>query len=228
MHKSQLEAQLRVIDPMVQVETTETGNSPEHYIAYFSIPATDGFAINSDEAWRAEYGNPDTDNEVETIDITPNWEVVSAHLTEQVERLNVAITALTNKNNELELALEAEQAKSESLGAVVRAADESLAAWSTKVDKARKLMQTAIDNGEFDDEIEEIWLEQLAQILDLDLKKTEEFSIDLTIRVTIDGTMPKGHKLSAKDFEIGRLDIEAADEEVIEIETSYSEDIELA
>lgn len=138
-----------------------------------------------------------------------------------IAKLQNRVEELTNKNNELELALEAEQAKSKSLGAVIRVADESLAAWSTKVDKARKLMQTAIDNGEFDDEIEEIWLEELAAILGFDTKRTEQFEVELTISVTVAGTKPRGYELSTDDFTFD-LDIQTYGDD-IEIEMQYAE-----
>jgi hypothetical protein len=134
-----------------------------------------------------------------------------------IEILQNRIANLTDENNRLELALEAmtEEHRREA-GAAARFAE--------RIQKATALMQNCIDFGQFDDEIEEIWLEELAEILDLDLKQTEDFEVVMTIEVTVTGTKKKGYTLSEDDFYL-ELDVTSNDSDVVEVEMTSGEDI---
>lgn len=75
---------------------------------------------------------------------------------------------------------------------------------TSKLDAVRLYIQASINRGEWEDELDEIYWHELAEMLGLDLKLTEEKEVKFTVTYTATITVPKN-----ADIDDLELDIEA-------------------
>jgi hypothetical protein len=76
-----------------------------------------------------------------------------------------------------------------------------LGAVKAKLNNVREYIQASIDRGEWDGELDEIFWDELADTLGLDLKKTEEIEVRFTVTYEATLTVPKGTDIDDLELE---------------------------
>jgi hypothetical protein len=78
--------------------------------------------------------------------------------------------------------------------------------YGTKIDKVREFIQASIDNGDWtDEELDEIFWEELSEIIDLEIMKTVEVLITAEWSATV--RMKRGQELDDLDISVEEPEI---------------------